>query len=387
MTVLRGQVAVIRSDGSAVQPAPSGTTVNPGDEIRTLGSTSALITFFSDTEIELEQNTIIAIEQVSQQGDRVDISLRQAFGTTINRFQSLAGSGSTYRIEAGGAVALVRGTTFVVIGPITTSAGNAVILVCGSNCSPASTFAGCPLQPFTGFALLVDKGQVQSPCETFVVNLSAPNNATTADNQGTGTILDDDPPPSLSISDALVPAEGDMGTTTVTFTVSISTVSGLPVTVSFATSSVGAVNPANGDVGCAAPNTDYVSQTGTLNFSAGSTTSQTITVTICDDLAEEANETFRVNLSGQSNATLADDQGIGTITDDDAHFIISDVPQDEGTSCPGAGPGGDATTDTQGQATIGNDDGGSFEKTEPGEWSWLSAWVAGLGHQAGAGSP
>ena len=37
MTVLRGQVAVVRPDGSAVQPAPSGTVVRPGDEIRTLG--------------------------------------------------------------------------------------------------------------------------------------------------------------------------------------------------------------------------------------------------------------------------------------------------------------------------------------------------------------
>ena len=30
MTVLRGQVAVIKADGSAVQPAPSGTVVNAG---------------------------------------------------------------------------------------------------------------------------------------------------------------------------------------------------------------------------------------------------------------------------------------------------------------------------------------------------------------------
>ena len=85
MTVLRGQVAVVRSDGSAVQPAPSGTVVNPGDEIRTLGSTSALITFFAGTEIELDQNTTIAVEEVSKQGDRIDISLRQAFGTTVNQ--------------------------------------------------------------------------------------------------------------------------------------------------------------------------------------------------------------------------------------------------------------------------------------------------------------
>ena len=36
LTVLRGEVAVVRANGSAVQPAPSGTTVDTGDEIRTL---------------------------------------------------------------------------------------------------------------------------------------------------------------------------------------------------------------------------------------------------------------------------------------------------------------------------------------------------------------
>src|SRR5919206_3863701 len=64
MTVLRGQVAVVHPDGSAIQPAPSGTVVHAGDEIRTLGNTGALITFFSGTEIELDQNTVIAIDQV-----------------------------------------------------------------------------------------------------------------------------------------------------------------------------------------------------------------------------------------------------------------------------------------------------------------------------------
>ena len=169
MTVLRGQVAVVRSDGSAVQPAPSGTVVNPGDEIRTLGSTSALITFFVGTEIEMDQNTTIAVEEVSKQGDRIDISLRQTIGTTVNRVQTLTGSGSTYRIDAGGAVALVRGTTFVVIGPITTSAGNVVIIACAADCSALSTFVGCPLGPFVGYGVLVEKGQVVSPCMIFAV--------------------------------------------------------------------------------------------------------------------------------------------------------------------------------------------------------------------------
>jgi hypothetical protein len=112
MTVLQGQVAVIRSNGSAIQPAPSGTTVFPHDEIRTLNDTGALITFFSGTEIELGEDTILVVERVSREGDSVHVSLVQVFGPTVNRVASLADSGSSYRIQAGGGVAVVRGTSF-----------------------------------------------------------------------------------------------------------------------------------------------------------------------------------------------------------------------------------------------------------------------------------
>ena len=49
---------------------------------------------------------------------------------------------------------------------------------------------------------------------------------------GTGTILDDDPTPVLSISDVLPTAEGAAGTTRAfTFRVSLSAASATPVTV------------------------------------------------------------------------------------------------------------------------------------------------------------
>jgi streptogramin lyase len=169
LTVLRGQVAVIRTDGTAVQPAPSGTVVNVGDELRTLGNTGALITFFAGTEIELAENTILVVDEVNRQGDKINISLRQVLGASINRVQTVTGSGSSYRIEVGGAVALVRGTEFAVIGPVTTSVGDIVILVCLADCSPASTFAGCPLQPFLGYGVVVGRGRVESDCLPFAV--------------------------------------------------------------------------------------------------------------------------------------------------------------------------------------------------------------------------
>jgi hypothetical protein len=61
-------VAVVHADGSAVQPAPSGTLVKAGDEIRTLTRTGALITFFAGTEIEMGEDTILVVEQLSNTG-------------------------------------------------------------------------------------------------------------------------------------------------------------------------------------------------------------------------------------------------------------------------------------------------------------------------------
>lgn len=135
MTVLRGAVAVRHPDGSAVQPAPSGIVVFPGDQISTVGPSNALITFFSGTEIELGADTTLEVQQVTQQGTHIEVSLKQVFGMTISRIQTFADPGSAYRIEAGGAVALIRGSETTVAGPTSMGTGNYVVFVC-RNCGP-----------------------------------------------------------------------------------------------------------------------------------------------------------------------------------------------------------------------------------------------------------
>jgi len=173
MTVLRGQVAVVHSDGSAVQPAPSGTTVKAGDEIRTLNQTGALLTFFSGTEIEMGADTILVVDRVSRQGTRVDISLKQVLGVTLNRVQALTDPGSSYQIEAGGATAVVRGTTFALIGPAPTSQGNLVALVCLNDCDGHTTFNGCGTSPYTALGVTVEHGKAQSGCDAYSVGRDA----------------------------------------------------------------------------------------------------------------------------------------------------------------------------------------------------------------------
>jgi hypothetical protein len=173
LTILRGQVAIVRPNGSSVQPVASGATVNTGDEIRTISKSGALITFFSGTEIEMGEETILVVEQLSKQGDKIDVSLRQVLGATVNRVQSIAGTGSSYEIQAGGAVALVRGTTFAMVGPVTTGVGDVVAIACLQDCTSASTFAGCAMAPFMGVAVVTGGGKVASDCSSFSVDRSA----------------------------------------------------------------------------------------------------------------------------------------------------------------------------------------------------------------------
>lgn len=141
--------------------------------------------------------------------------------------------------------------------------------------------------------------------ETFTLNLSAPANALIQDGQGLGTITNDDQAPTISISDVSL-TEGNSGTKSFSFTVTLSAPSGSPVTVRFAT--------ANGTA--TTGNKDYNATSGTLTIAAGQTTG-TITVQVKGDRKSEPNETFFVNLTNPTNATLLDGQGMGTILNDD----------------------------------------------------------------------
>lgn len=148
--------------------------------------------------------------------------------------------------------------------------------------------------------------------ETYTLDLSSPTFATIADGSGSGTINDDDTPPTASITDVTAnEGDGTTGTTTVSFTVTLSTGSGRSVTMAYATSDDPSPTEASARAG-----QDYVAETGTVTFVAGDTI-ETITVEINNDNYAEPNETYRVTLSNPSGATLADATGLGTITNED----------------------------------------------------------------------
>ena len=195
----------------------------------------------------------------------------------------------------------------------------------GTATAPADYAAGSGSLTFAAgqtskqVTVLVNGDLLDEANETYFVNLSNPTNATIDDGQGLGTITDNDPLPSLSINDATV-VEGNTGTVSATYTVTLNTVSGRSVTVDYATANGSAVAPA-----------DYQAANGTLTFTPGQTTRQ-LTVLVNGDLLDEINETYLVNLSNPANATISDSQGAGTITDDDAlpALSVNDVAVIEG---------------------------------------------------------
>jgi fibronectin-binding autotransporter adhesin len=163
-------------------------------------------------------------------------------------------------------------------------------------------------------AIVVIADSTFEPNENFFVNLSNATNATIADGQGEGTITNDDPQPTVSIGDVTV-AEGDGGTTSANFTVSLSNPSDEDITVSFMTQDGSATTADN----------DYVGQTSSVTIIAGFTTA-TISITVNGDnkAGESPSENFTVKLTSATGVTssnphtITDDTGAGTITDDDA---------------------------------------------------------------------
>jgi len=120
--------------------------------------------------------------------------------------------------------------------------------------------------------------------------------------------------PVISISAAAI-AEGNAGRRPMTFTISLSQASTLPITVRWATANA-----------TATAGRDYVAAAGRVAFAPGQTR-RTIEVMVIGDRTAEADETFRVGLASPVNATLSTtaSRGTGTIRNDDGPSPLAAV--------------------------------------------------------------
>ena len=280
--------------------ATSGTLTIPA------GSTTGTInvTIKGDTTVEPDETFFVNLTSPTNAtiGDGQGLGKIRNDDTTISIGNVSVTEGNSGTTNANftvtlSAAASVPVTVHYATADGTATAGSDYLATSGTLTIPAGSTTGTISVPVAG-----DK--LNEANETFTVTLSSSTNAVIATATGTGTILDDDSVPSLSINDVTL-TEGNSGTKTATFTVTLSVVSGRAVTVHFATAN-----------GTATAGSDYTAASGTLTIPAGSTTG-TINVTINGDRVVEPDETFFVNLSSPVNATIADSQGQGSILNDD----------------------------------------------------------------------
>ena len=129
--------------------------------------------------------------------------------------------------------------------------------------------------------------------------LSGATNATIERTYAIGTIIDDDAAPSVAISD-VSKAEGNSGTTNLTFTLNLSGATEELVFIQYATADGTAKAPG-----------DYAATVGSLTFAPGETT-KTIVVAVVGDATYEADETFfRQPHQCPVDATAARSQAVG----------------------------------------------------------------------------
>ena len=304
-------VAFATADGTAVDAADyaatAGTlTLEPG----TTRQTIEVATLEDDVEEPAEDFTV-------ELSDPSGATLEDDTGTgTIT--DNDGGSGALPEVSIGDAVAVEGGTAGFEV-TLRPAAGQAVTVryrTLDGTAHEGADYSGAdgtlrfePGQESLTIRVPVLDDDIREDTETFTVELSDPAGAAVADGAGVGTITDNDDArlPALSAGDAAPVVEGG----TARIPVTLSAASEQVVTVAFATAD-----------GSARAGADYDATSGTLTFRPG-TRRQTIAVATRQDEIVESEETFTVALSDPRGATIEDDAGTGTITDDD---LMDDLP-------------------------------------------------------------
>lgn len=126
--------------------------------------------------------------------------------------------------------------------------------------------------------------------------------------------------PALSIND-VTQTEGNSGMITYSFTVSLDS----PAHAGGVTFDIATANNS------ASAGSDYIAKSSTGQSIAAGSKTATVEVTVNGDTMVEPDETFFVNVTNVSGATVSDGQGLGTITNDDLPTLsINDVMIAEG---------------------------------------------------------
>ena len=315
----RGGTAEASADYQALQPGTL--TFQPADTSKTI-----TVTVMGDNIDESDEETVvIALSDptgatLSPSGsvatgiivDDDDPPVLSIAGSTVTEGHAGATSTLTFTVTKTGATSKLVKVAYADAGSGTATAGTDYEAI------PAgTTLTFQPDDPAKTITVTVIGDNMDEYDETIEIALGQPlQNATlsASESMATGTIVDDDDPPVLSIAGSSV-TEGHEGTRSkLTFTVTKAGATSKVATVSYEVTG-----------GTATAGTDYEAlKKGTLTFQPDDN-SKTIAVTVKGDDVHEGDETVEVTLSSPENATLAagGSKAVGTITDDDVHQTVA----------------------------------------------------------------
>ena len=311
----RGGTATLDSDYAAIT---AGTLTfaagEPAQEIRVVVRGDAIYEFDESIEVALSNATHATIAVGIASGTIVDDDTQPVLSISGARVTEGAAGSATellFTVTKSGAETEVPTTVeYVDAGTGTADSGTDYTAVTAG----MLTFA--PGESSQTISVTVHGDAIYEEDETVDIRLSNPDHGTLVTDIASGTIVNDDAAPVLSISGTSV-AEGAAGVTTeLVFTVTkTGPVSEVATTVEYA----------DAGTGTAGSDDDYAAlRPGTLTFAADET-EQTITVMVLGDAIYEEDETIDIVLSNATHGIIETDMASGTIANDDAAPELSIV--------------------------------------------------------------
>jgi uncharacterized repeat protein (TIGR01451 family) len=203
---------------------------------------------------------------------------------------------ANYDVDEGAGTAMITVTLSAASGFTTTvdyATDDGTATVGEDYVSTSGTLTFFPGVTRQNFGVIITEDLLDENDEILTLTLNNPVNATiTGTNPAMLTIFDNDLDLTPTVQFDAANYSVNEGAGTATITVTLSAVSGLTITVDYATGN-----------GTATAGEDYVSTGGTLTFFPG-VTHQVFGVNIVDDANEEQNETIHLALGNPTNASL-----------------------------------------------------------------------------------
>ena len=115
LSITEGDVFIMEAGTDSWVEARAGMSLEDGDIIKTGDDSSAEITFFDGSTVELQPDTEVEVVslEVSDTGSTT-ITFEQTVGATINRVVNIIYPASRYEVETPAGVVAVRGSVMVV---------------------------------------------------------------------------------------------------------------------------------------------------------------------------------------------------------------------------------------------------------------------------------